>query len=99
MLQYMLDTNICIYVIKNRPVGLREQFNRLAELICISTITLTELYYGVEKSSRRIQNFKRSSSSLPGSKPCRSLPRPRFITAKSEPNWNERVSLLAPTTC
>jgi tRNA(fMet)-specific endonuclease VapC len=58
MLQYMLDTNICIYVIKNRPVGLREQFNRLAEQICISTITLAELYYGVEKSSRRIQNLQ-----------------------------------------
>lgn len=58
MLQYMLDTNICIYVIKNRPVGLREQFNRLAELICISTITLAELYYDVEKSSRRIQNLQ-----------------------------------------
>lgn len=58
MLQYMLDTNICIYVIKNRPVRLREQFNRLAELICISAITLAELYYGVEKSSRRIQNLQ-----------------------------------------
>jgi hypothetical protein len=29
MLQYMLDTNIWIYVIKSRPVELREQFNRL----------------------------------------------------------------------
>ena len=58
MLQYMLDTNICIYVIKNRPVGLREQFNRLAEQICISTITLAELYYGVEKSSRGVENLR-----------------------------------------
>jgi tRNA(fMet)-specific endonuclease VapC len=58
MLQYMLDTNICIYVIKNRPTELRQQFNRLAEQICISAITLAELYYGVEKSSRRIQNLQ-----------------------------------------
>jgi tRNA(fMet)-specific endonuclease VapC len=58
MLQYMLDTNICIYVIKNRPAELREQFDRLAEQICISTITLAELYFGVEKSSRRIQNLQ-----------------------------------------
>ena len=58
MLQYMLDTNICIYVIKNRPTELRQQFNRLAEHICISAITLAELYYGVEKSSRRIQNLQ-----------------------------------------
>jgi tRNA(fMet)-specific endonuclease VapC len=58
MLQYMLDTNICIYVIKNRPAELREQFDRLAEQICISTITLAELNFGVEKSSRRIQNLQ-----------------------------------------
>jgi tRNA(fMet)-specific endonuclease VapC len=58
MLQYMLDTNICICVIKNRPVGLREQFNRLAEQICISTITLAELYYGAEKSSRGVENLR-----------------------------------------
>ena len=58
MLQYMLDTNICIYVIKNRPTELRQQFNRLAEQICISAITLAELYYGVEKSSRRSQNLQ-----------------------------------------
>ena len=58
MLQYMLDTNICIYVIKSRPIELREQFNRLTEQICISTITLAELYYGVEKSSRRAQNLR-----------------------------------------
>jgi tRNA(fMet)-specific endonuclease VapC len=58
MLQYMLDTNICIYVIKSHPVELREQFNRLTEQICISTITLAELYYGVEKSSRHAQNLR-----------------------------------------
>ena len=58
MLQYMLDTNICIYVIKSRPVELREQFNRLTEQICISTITLAELYYGVEKSARCAQNLQ-----------------------------------------
>src|SRR6478672_11854014 len=58
MLQYMLDTNICIYAIKSRPIELREQFNRLTEQICISTITLAELYYGVEKSSRCAQNLQ-----------------------------------------
>ena len=29
MLEYMLDTNICIYVIKNRPAALRERFDQL----------------------------------------------------------------------
>ena len=57
MLQYMLDTNICIHVIKNYPEDLRERFNRLAEQLCVSSITLGELYYGVEKSARREQNL------------------------------------------
>jgi tRNA(fMet)-specific endonuclease VapC len=58
MLEYMLDTNICIYVIKNRPVARRERFDQLAEGLCISTITLGELLYGVEKSARRSQNLQ-----------------------------------------
>jgi tRNA(fMet)-specific endonuclease VapC len=58
MLQYMLDTNICIYVIKNYPPKLREGFNQLAEQLCMSSITLAELYYGAEKSARRLENLQ-----------------------------------------
>ncbi|MBI3706196.1 MAG: tRNA(fMet)-specific endonuclease VapC [Proteobacteria bacterium] len=58
MLQYMLDTNICIYVIKDYPPKLRQRFNRLAEQLCISTITLAELHYGAEKSARRLENLQ-----------------------------------------
>lgn len=58
MLQYMLDTNICIYVIKNYPPKLRERFNRFAEQLCISTITLGELAYGAEKSARQAENLR-----------------------------------------
>src|SRR5215831_953103 len=58
MLQYMLDTDVCIYVIKNYPAELRERFNRLAEQLCISSITLAELHYGAEKSERRLHNLQ-----------------------------------------
>lgn len=57
MLAFMLDTNICIYVIKNYPPDLREKFNLLADQLCISAITLGELHYGAEKSARRAQNL------------------------------------------
>ena len=57
MLTYMLDTNICIYVMKNYPPNLREKFNALAEQLCISSITLGELHYGAEKSARRVENL------------------------------------------
>jgi tRNA(fMet)-specific endonuclease VapC len=58
MPQYMLDTNICIYVVKDYPATLRERFNRLAEQLCISTVTLAELHYGAEKSARRLDNLE-----------------------------------------
>src|ERR1700749_806865 len=57
MLGYMLDTNICIYVMKNYPLELREKFNSLAEQLCISSVTLGELHYGAEKSARRAENL------------------------------------------
>ena len=56
MLAYMLDTNICIYVMKTYPPAVREKFNALAEQLCISSITLGELHYGAEKSARRAAN-------------------------------------------
>lgn len=57
MLAYMLDTNICIYVMKHYPPQLREKFNELAEQLCISAITLGELHYGAEKSAHRAANL------------------------------------------
>ena len=58
MLQYMLDTNICIYVIKAYPPELLDRFNSLAEQLCVSAITFGELQYGAEKSERRLQNLQ-----------------------------------------
>ena len=43
MLKYMLDTNICIFTIKNKPESVREKFNRHSHQLCISSVTLTEL--------------------------------------------------------
>lgn len=57
MLAYMLDTSICIYVMKTYPPALREKFNALAEQLSISSITLGELRYGAEKSARRAENL------------------------------------------
>lgn len=50
MLTYMLDTNIVIYTIKRKPLELREKFNQNASRLCVSSITVAELYYGAEKS-------------------------------------------------
>jgi tRNA(fMet)-specific endonuclease VapC len=57
MLKYMLDTNICIYVNKNRPPEIREAFNRHADQLCISTVTWGELVYGAEHSAKPEENL------------------------------------------
>jgi tRNA(fMet)-specific endonuclease VapC len=55
--RYLLDTNICIYVIRQKPQAVltRLQGVRLAD-VAISAITLSELQYGVSKSARPEQN-------------------------------------------
>lgn len=57
MLKFMLDTNICIFTIKNRPQEVREAFLRHHNKMCISTVTLMELIYGAEKSSNPSRNL------------------------------------------
>jgi tRNA(fMet)-specific endonuclease VapC len=44
----MLDTNICIYIIKNKPESVKKKFHmfKIGDL-SISTITVSELMYGV----------------------------------------------------
>jgi len=47
---YMLDTNTCIYVLKNRSDKLRHKFKAIKN-ICISSITYGELCYGIENGA------------------------------------------------
>lgn len=56
-MQYMLDTNICIYIIKRKPQAVIERFLQTEiSQIGISSITLSELFLGVSKSSKPDQN-------------------------------------------
>ena len=57
MLKYMLDTNIVIYTIKNRPDQVREAFKLHEGQMCISAVTLGELIYGAEKSAQTERNL------------------------------------------
>lgn len=51
-MRYMLDTNICIYAIKQKP---EQVFQRLQKIdpqdVCVSSVTYAELVHGVEKSA------------------------------------------------
>jgi tRNA(fMet)-specific endonuclease VapC len=56
-MKFMLDTNACIALIKRKPAA---AINRLAALelgdMGLSSVTLAELHYGVQKSARVEQN-------------------------------------------
>ncbi len=54
MIKYMLDTNICIYLIKKKPEKVLNRFKSLIPgQVCISLITLAEMEYGASKSIYR----------------------------------------------
>ncbi|MCA1930981.1 MAG: type II toxin-antitoxin system VapC family toxin [Pararheinheimera sp.] len=71
MIKYMLDTNICIYVIKRRPMEVLDTFNKFAGTLCISSVTFAELCHGVEKSTlpehnrRQVEDFVSRLEILP----------------------------------
>lgn len=53
MLKFMLDTNICSYIVKYKPQSLRKKFDELGmEECCISSIILTELRYWVANNKK-----------------------------------------------
>jgi tRNA(fMet)-specific endonuclease VapC len=55
--QYLLNTDTCIYLIKRQPPALLARLQSLdIATVSISSITLSELEYGVAKSARPQQN-------------------------------------------
>lgn len=56
MLRYMLDTNLCIRVLCERPASARRRFNEHADSLSISTIVLAELLHGAARSARPRDN-------------------------------------------
>ena len=53
----MLDTNICIYVLKNHSDKLRYKFKAVKEL-CISSVTYGELCFGIENGDSAIRGAR-----------------------------------------
>lgn len=57
MIRYLLDTNICIYLIRKKPTRLLRKLQRLqVSEIGISSITLSELEYRAAKSAKPERN-------------------------------------------
>lgn len=60
MIEYLIDTNICIYIMNKRPAGIIRKFKQFTiGDIGVSTITVSELEYGVAKSKNSKLNKQR----------------------------------------
>ncbi len=56
-MKYMLDTNICIYIIKKKYKNILNKIRTIESgNICISSVTYAELVYGIEKSQKKEKN-------------------------------------------
>ena len=56
MLRYLLDTNIAIFVLRSRESSLQDRFAGATGQLAMSSISVAELTYGAEKSSRPAEN-------------------------------------------
>jgi tRNA(fMet)-specific endonuclease VapC len=58
MMRYLLDTNICIYLIKKHPPEVLAKFQQVQlKQLHIPSIAVFELYYGIEKNSSQQRNL------------------------------------------
>ena len=65
-MQYMLDTNTCIAIIKNKPVSIRRKLSVIpVGQVGISSIVLSELRFGVSKSTKSLETDKSLHEFLP----------------------------------
>lgn len=60
---WLLDTDTLIYLLKGRPLSVGVRIKRIpAERLCVSTVSLAELAYGAEKSTRREQALQAATA-------------------------------------
>lgn len=68
-MNYLLDTNAVIALLKNHPPGVRNRLRRVVSegaSIAVSSVVLYELWYGVARSARRRENAERLRVFLSG---------------------------------
>jgi len=70
----MLDTDICIYIMKHHPPQVKEQLSRCSvDSVGISSIVLAELWHGIHKSQQTKNNIRALNDFL---RFCRTVPWP-----------------------
>ena len=68
-MNYLLDTNAVVALLRNRPPGVRERYReaeKSGDYLAVSSVVLFELWYGVEESGRVKENTERLRVLLSG---------------------------------
>ena len=68
-MNYLLDTNVVVALMRNKPAGVRERYREAeaaGDHLALSSIVLFELWYGVAKSSQVPENTERLRILLSG---------------------------------
>lgn len=64
-MKYMLDTNMCVYVLQGKPLSVTSRLHQCAEHeVCVSTITVAELRFGADKCNQPEANHDKVSKFL-----------------------------------
>ena len=69
MIEYCLDTNVCIDIINGRSAAVRKRLGEVlgeGSVVCVSSVVLHELWYGVAKSKQVESNTSRVQAFLSG---------------------------------
>ncbi len=68
-MNYLLDTNAVVALLRSRPAGVRERYReaqKSGDYLAVSSVVLFELWYDVEKSGRIQENTERLRVLLSG---------------------------------
>lgn len=95
MAKIMLDTNICIYILNNKPAGIKKHFDKyeLGE-IAISSISVAELFFGVEKSKFKESNTLALNAFLANLKVLEFASKEASVYAKIRADLERRKALI-----
>ena len=64
-MKYMLDTNMCVFVLRGKPSSVSERLYQCADKeVCVSTVTVAELRFGADKSNQPEANHDKVSKFL-----------------------------------
>lgn len=97
---YMLDTDICIYIIKGKPAGVSKRFQRLQPGdLAMSAITFAELMNGAMKSRQVKENVAKLNEMAELLESWHSTEGQRLFMERFAPIWEKGAKSSEATIC